>query len=144
MDFNVSHADEFVSLEKGPVGNNTDTWIVVGDQTWLGGAVGDFFSVRAESFVPFPGTLGGGAVVEFYLYWSDVEGVASTNFSLPRNLGDFQDYEGARFWGYTEDFPGLFEGDITGLSQVPLPAAFWLFLSGLVTPFAFRFRRALN
>jgi hypothetical protein len=109
--------------------DKSDSWLVVGDDSPPIPAE-DFFTVRAEGF-PLTGTLGGLSVDAFYLLWTDTDGSANNGFSLPLNEGIFSEYESAIF---QLQGPGLSStnGIISNVSLVPVPAAVWLFGSGLL------------
>jgi hypothetical protein len=109
--------------------DQSDSWFVVGDDSPSIPAE-DFFTVRAEGF-PLTGTLGGLAVEAFYLLWTDTDGSANNGFSLPVDEGIFNEYESAIFQLQGSDHTST-NGIISNVSLVPVPAAVWLFGSGLV------------
>jgi hypothetical protein len=132
----ITNAKKFVlsglSLSDGSESiepDQSDSWFVVGDDS-PSMPPEDFFTVRAEGF-PFTGTLGGLAVDAFYLLWTDTDGSANNGFSLPVNEGIFNEYEYATFQLQGPDFTST-NGTISNVSFVPIPAAFWLFGSGLL------------
>jgi hypothetical protein len=129
----VSAGNENIELNPGP---DSHGWIVVGDDP-----IEDFFTVRSESAfasVPtFTGTLGGNEVTGFYLYWGDTDGSANDGHSLPLDESTFLEYESAIAWlvpvSYSQPTSYATTTSVSSVaSPVPMPAAAWLFGSGLL------------